>query len=115
MELTNNSIKQEIAVMKRLKHPNIVALHEVINDPTARKIFLIQEVCKSRIMLHVEGRLFDLDYTINIFPRSCVSSLDQFMEGGPLMPDNYKVKPIEISLALKFFRDILKGVCYLHR
>ena len=44
MELTNNSIKQEIAVMKRLKHPNIVALHEVINDPTARKIFLIQEV-----------------------------------------------------------------------
>lgn len=40
---------------------------------------------------------------------------DQFMEGGPLMPDNYKVKPIEISLALKFFRDILKGVCYLHR
>lgn len=44
VELTNNSIKQEIAVMKRLKHPNIVALHEVINDPTARKIFLIQEV-----------------------------------------------------------------------
>ena len=44
VEMTNNSIKQEIAVMKRLKHPNIVALHEVINDPTARKIFLIQEV-----------------------------------------------------------------------
>lgn len=37
-----NNIRQEIAVMKRLNHPNIVALHEVIDDPNARKIFLIQ-------------------------------------------------------------------------
>jgi CRP-like cAMP-binding protein len=47
-----NSIRQEIAVLKRLKHQNIVGLHEVIDDQNARKIFLIQE----------------------------------FMEGGPLMP-----------------------------
>lgn len=48
LEMTNNNIKQEIAVMKRLKHPNIVALHEVINDPSARKIYFIQEVASLR-------------------------------------------------------------------
>jgi predicted Ser/Thr protein kinase len=76
----SSSIKQEIAVMKRLQHNNIVNLHEVIDDQNARKIFLIQE----------------------------------FMEGGPLMADAETCEPVDISLARKYFRDILRGVCYLH-
>lgn len=75
-----NSIKQEIAVMKRMKHANIVELHEVIDDQNARKIYLIQE----------------------------------FMEGGALMPDAETCTPISVTLARKYFRDILRGVCYLH-
>ena len=74
------SIRQEIAVMKRLKHNNIVNLHEVIDDLNARKIFLIQE----------------------------------YMEGGPLMADAEQCQPVNITLARKYFRDILRGVCYLH-
>lgn len=74
------SIRQEIAVMKRLKHNNIVNLHEVIDDLNARKIFLIQE----------------------------------YMEGGPLMADAEQCQPVNIALARKYFRDILRGVCYLH-
>eukprot|EP01038_Epipyxis_sp_PR26KG_P005579 gene5579-7704_t len=73
-------MKQEIAVMKRLYHQNIVALHEVIDDPSAKKIYLIQEL----------------------------------MEGGPLMPDMVTCEPLPLSSARKYFRDILRGVCYLH-
>jgi predicted Ser/Thr protein kinase len=76
----SNSIKQEIALLKRLKHHNVVGLHEVIDDTNARKIFLIQE----------------------------------FMEGGPLMPDAESCDPLDMVTARKYFRDILRGVCYLH-
>jgi predicted Ser/Thr protein kinase len=76
----SSSIKQEIAVMKRLQHVNIVNLHEVIDDLNARKIFLIQE----------------------------------YMEGGPLMADAETCEPVDVSLARRYFRDILRGVCYLH-
>lgn len=75
-----NSIRQEIAVMKRLKHQNIVFLHEVIDDQNSRKIYLIQE----------------------------------FMQGGALMPDAESCDPMDVKLARKYFRDILRGVCYLH-
>lgn len=75
-----SSIKQEIAVMKRLQHVNIVNLHEVIDDANARKIFLIQE----------------------------------YMEGGPLMADAETCEPVDVVLARKYFRDIVRGVCYLH-
>jgi [calcium/calmodulin-dependent protein kinase] kinase len=75
-----NAIRQEIAVMKRLKHQNIVFLHEVIDDQNSRKIYLIQE----------------------------------FMEGGALMPDAESCDPMDVKRARKYFRDILRGVCYLH-
>ena len=34
---------EEIAIMKKLKHPNIIGLHEVLDDPNQRKIYIIQE------------------------------------------------------------------------
>lgn len=75
-----NSIRQEIAVMKRMKHHNVVALREVIDDQSQRKIYLIQE----------------------------------FMEKGALMPDAETCDPIHVETARTYFRDILRGVCYLH-
>eukprot|EP01062_Namystynia_karyoxenos_P060436 TRINITY_DN5201_c0_g1_i3.p1 TRINITY_DN5201_c0_g1~~TRINITY_DN5201_c0_g1_i3.p1 ORF type:complete len:1118 (+),score=372.55 TRINITY_DN5201_c0_g1_i3:147-3500(+) len=43
---------REIAIMKRLEHPNVVTLHEVIDDPECNKLYLILDfvergpVCK---------------------------------------------------------------------
>lgn len=42
-ETASNNLRREIAVMKRLKHENIVSLIEVIDDLKARRIYLIQE------------------------------------------------------------------------
>ncbi|KAJ1680282.1 hypothetical protein EV182_000300 [Spiromyces aspiralis] len=36
-------IKREIAILKKCNHPNIVRLHEVIDDPHARRIYLVVE------------------------------------------------------------------------
>eukprot|EP01035_Chromulina_nebulosa_P018133 gene18133-23787_t len=48
------AIRREIAVMKRLQHENVVSLHEVIDDPSAKKIFLIQEYMEGGSLLSDE-------------------------------------------------------------
>ncbi|KAF5321012.1 hypothetical protein D9619_001892 [Psilocybe cf. subviscida] len=40
---TMNSVHKEIAVMRRCRHPNIVRLLEVLDDPDDEKIYLIME------------------------------------------------------------------------
>jgi serine/threonine protein kinase len=37
---TENTIRKEIAIMKKCRHPNIVRLMEVIDDPQQEKIFM---------------------------------------------------------------------------
>lgn len=36
-------VLEELKVLQRLQHPNIIWLHEVINDPKKDKIYLITE------------------------------------------------------------------------
>lgn len=38
------TLRREVAIMKKLRHPNIVTLREVIDDPKARQLYMIQ-VC----------------------------------------------------------------------
>ncbi len=38
-----STLRHEVAVMKRLRHPNIVTLWEVIDDPNAHQLYLIQD------------------------------------------------------------------------
>lgn len=41
-----DSIQTEIAVLKKLDHPNIVRLFEIIDDPKHDKLYLITELVK---------------------------------------------------------------------
>ncbi|KIM40182.1 hypothetical protein M413DRAFT_446343 [Hebeloma cylindrosporum] len=40
---TMNSIRKEIAIMKKCRHPHLVRLFEIIDDPNAEKIYMIME------------------------------------------------------------------------
>lgn len=37
------ALMREIAIMKKLRHRNIVQLHEVIDDPEARKVYIVMQ------------------------------------------------------------------------
>jgi len=38
------SVQSEIAIMKKLNHPNIISLKEVLDDPNCNKLYIIMEL-----------------------------------------------------------------------
>jgi serine/threonine protein kinase len=42
---TENSIRKEIAIMRKCRHPNLVRLLEVIDDPQQEKIYIGKTRC----------------------------------------------------------------------
>ncbi|KAK4623244.1 Calcium/calmodulin-dependent protein kinase kinase cmkC [Fulvia fulva] len=53
---SNNSlelIKEEIAIMKKLDHHNVVSLIEVLDDPEEDSLYMVLEMCKKGVVMHV--------------------------------------------------------------
>lgn len=48
-----NLIREEIAIMKKLNHPNLVALYEVLDDPAEDSLYMVLEMCKKGVVMHV--------------------------------------------------------------
>ncbi|RNE99810.1 putative protein kinase, putative,serine/threonine protein kinase [Trypanosoma conorhini] len=48
-------VKCEIAIMKKLRHDNILALVEVVDDPRSRKIYLVLELAELGELLSMEN------------------------------------------------------------
>jgi len=46
-------IRQEIAIMKKLDHPNVVNLIEVLDDPEDDLLYMVLEMCKKGVSMHV--------------------------------------------------------------
>lgn len=71
---------REIAIMKKLDHPNIVRLNEILDSPADNKIYMVME--------HVDG--------------------------GPVMDDKEEQEPLSEEKARDIFRQLIKGLEYLH-
>lgn len=66
-----------MAIFKKVHHPNIVSLKEIIDDPEQSKIFMILEYCeKGEIKWKADdgGPLMTIEETRNIF-RDTLSGL----------------------------------------
>lgn len=46
-------IKEEIAIMKKLNHPNLVSLFEVLDDPTEDSLYMVLEMCKKGVVMKI--------------------------------------------------------------
>ena len=57
---TLEALKMEVAIMKKLRHDNCVTLHEVIDDPTVNKLYLIMEyMSRGDLMQIMDGNPMD--------------------------------------------------------
>jgi hypothetical protein len=48
-----DDVKREIAIMKKLSHPNVLRLYEVMDDPNVNKLYLVLEYMKLGDLMHV--------------------------------------------------------------
>lgn len=48
-----DDVKREVAIMKRLRHENVVRLYEVMDDPTVNKLYLVLEYMKRGDLLQI--------------------------------------------------------------
>jgi calcium/calmodulin-dependent protein kinase kinase 2 len=46
-------IREEIAIMKKLNHPNLVQLIEVLDDPEEDSLYIVLEMCKKGVIMKV--------------------------------------------------------------
>ena len=100
--VVNNSLEnaiKEIAILKKTNHPNIIRLHEILYCNKNKNIYLVLEYCE-------HGDLIDYDDETGKF------ELNKYLKEGNKGKDNdnyYSDKEI-----LKFFRDIISALYYLH-
>ncbi|KAK5072593.1 hypothetical protein LTR64_004932 [Lithohypha guttulata] len=77
-------IKEEIAIMKKLHHPNLVQLIEVLDDPAEDSLYVVMEMCKKGVVMRID---LDLDSRADPYPE---------------------------ETCRLYFRDLILGVEYLH-
>lgn len=47
-------IRAEIAIMKKLNHPNLVALIEVLDDPDDDSLYMVLEMCEKGVVMKID-------------------------------------------------------------
>jgi len=87
-----DDLKREIAVMKKLKHPNLVKLYEVIDDPVSTKLLMVMEhVQGGPIMPENSANCMSEQVVVHYFRDMCMG-LDylhfNYISHGDLKPDN---------------------------
>ncbi|KAI8966216.1 Pkinase-domain-containing protein [Daldinia sp. FL1419] len=46
-------IREEVAIMKKLNHPNLVQLFEVLDDPENDSLYMVLEMCKKGVVMKI--------------------------------------------------------------
>ena len=110
------AVKREVAIMKKLSHPNVVRLVEVIDDPTADSLYLVMEQCTGGTMMSTHT------HTNTTHAHSHAPATSPTAEGGadsagltdlPLSQPSGAAE-VQIGWVRRYFRDLLTGLSYLH-
>ncbi|ORX39912.1 kinase-like domain-containing protein [Kockovaella imperatae] len=90
--VNESEIRKEIAIFKKVNHPNVVKMKEIIDDPESSKLFMIMEYCEGG---EVQWRTSDghpalsLEETRNVF-RDTLLGLEYLHHQGIIHRD---IKP----------------------
>ena len=94
------NIFREIAVMKKLNHPNVVKLYEVIDDPNNEKLYLVIEYCQHGSILGKGGTEQKCEpmndhELIRQYMRQCILGLEYLHKNkvihGDIKPENLMI------------------------
>lgn len=94
---------REIAILRKLHHPNIVKLVDVLDDPEEDDLYMVFELLEGGKVLDIptsKDRTFVLVWNILLHP----VHVFLIVTGSPLSEKQARL----------YFRDILSGVEYLH-
>jgi serine/threonine protein kinase len=99
-------VKREIAVMKKLRHRNIVPLMEVLDDDEADKMYLVMKYIDNGTMVHIKGDLTCNTLSADVatqYLRQLISGLTYLHRHGVIHRD---LKPDNVMLDMN-------GIVYL--
>jgi len=77
----NDVTKQEFAILKKIDHPNLISLIEVIDDPNNQKIYMIMNymdlgsIGSPSHLAFIKSRYFSEEQIRDYF-RQCIQGLD---------------------------------------
>ena len=78
----NDSIKKEVAILKKARHPHVVGLYEVIDDPEYDKVYLVLEfVERSEIVWRKPTEKSIANFEKDRCAREVAYGFDPYMEG----------------------------------
>lgn len=99
-------IKREIAIMKKLLHPNVLRLFEVLDDPNVNKMYLVLEYMK-------KGDLINILKTREV-PRQEKDAGDAAKAKTPADLAKSVFTPLSDIELWNIFRQVAAGIRYLH-
>lgn len=121
----SEEIKKEIAILKKLNHPNVAQLKEVINDENSDQLYMVMEYMENGTIVKPRNKeQVGLERTIiehdkphkeeEIVVVGKEASLSQIFEEADENDELY-TQPLSINTIRSYIRDILCGLNYLHR
>ncbi|EAR97504.1 Serine/Threonine kinase domain protein (macronuclear) [Tetrahymena thermophila SB210] len=101
-------LEQEIAIMKKVDHPNIVKLHEVIDDSENNKLYLVMEYMK-------RGAILSSGYfKATIQSQDPIRYSELYDDNGKLKNRQNEPKSIDLNSALRYMRHMTLALDYMH-
>ncbi|KAH7819541.1 putative calcium/calmodulin-dependent protein kinase kinase 2 [Monocercomonoides exilis] len=86
-----DDVKREIAIMKKLDHPNVVKLYEVIDDPKSDNLYLVMEYLSGGTCMKTDEPPLQ-ENTCRIYMRDIIMGLEYIHDNDiihhDLKPDN---------------------------
>ncbi|XP_039361277.1 calcium/calmodulin-dependent protein kinase kinase 2 isoform X2 [Mauremys reevesii] len=108
-------VYQEIAILKKLDHPNVVKLVEVLDDPSEDHLYMVFELVKQGKDTVLKGRIDGpVQPAIVTHGRPMYGPDVQAKQLPRPVMEVPAIKPLTEDQARFYFQDLIKGIEYLH-